>query len=346
MGHISPEAAKQMVSSKTIEGIDIDLTSEIQQYDSCEYGTIKTPEQPNSVTKFTQICTWGPSPIQTPGHKSYYVSFTDNYTRWTNLQLLATKDGVFQAYKYFKAWAKLHLEIPAFKVLCSRRGGEYLGTELSKHLYSQGRIQQLTVHDTPEYNGVSEHLNQTLLERIHTLLHSSKLPKNLWREAINHVVWLKNRTITCALPWESQVWVHTMDGTKLDGRLKIGRWIGFDEISNGHQIYWLDKCLVTVKHSIKFVNDKAVFLSNLIAKPIQGENNPINIKNLQHNPETRLLEAENYQDDPGDLVTDNAINFVTDNATDFVTDKQNQQQKNPLNKTANKPETPQNPEIL
>ena len=91
-----------------------------------------------------------------------------------------------------------------------------------------------------------------------TLLHSSKFPKNLWGEAINHVVWLKNRTPTQALPdgkmpyemlchkkptlnnvqeWGSQVWVHTLDGTKLDGGLKIGRWIGFEDISNGHQIH-------------------------------------------------------------------------------------------------------------
>ena len=44
---------------------------------------------------------WGPSPMQTPGHKEYYVSFTDDHTRWTHLQLLATKDGVFEAYKNF-----------------------------------------------------------------------------------------------------------------------------------------------------------------------------------------------------------------------------------------------------
>jgi hypothetical protein len=205
-------------------------------------------------------------------------------------------------------------------------------------------MQQLTVHNTHEYNGVSERLNQTLLEHTHTLLHSSKLPKNLWGEAINHIVWLKNRTITCALPdgktpykmlyhkktslknvheWESHIWAQILDGTKLDGRSKIRRWIGFEEIINGHQIYWPDKRSVTVKCSIKFVNDEAVFLSNPIAKLIQRENDPINDKNLQHDLETRALEAKNHQDDPGD--------FTTNNTIDFVTNKQNQQQLNPLN---------------
>ena len=32
------------------------------------------------------------------------------------------------------------------------------------------------------------------------MLHSCKLPKNLWGETITHVVWLKNRTTTHALP--------------------------------------------------------------------------------------------------------------------------------------------------
>ena len=45
--------------------------------------------------------------------------FTDNFMRWTHLQLLATKDGIFKAYKSFQAWARLHLEIQAFKYLRS-----------------------------------------------------------------------------------------------------------------------------------------------------------------------------------------------------------------------------------
>ena len=112
---------------------------------------------------------WGPSPIQTPGHKEYYVSFTNDHTHWTHLWLLATKDGVFKAYKDFEAWAKLQFGIPAIKTLHSDRGGEYLGKAFSQHLQLQGTEQRLTVHDMPEYNGVFKHLNWTLLERLATL---------------------------------------------------------------------------------------------------------------------------------------------------------------------------------
>src|ERR1700678_3771725 len=98
MGHIALETAKQMVSSGAIEGIEIDLASVIQQCDSCEYAKathkpIKKDCQTPRAAKFGDEIhsdVWGPSPVQTPGHKNYYVSFTDDYTRWTHLQLLAT----------------------------------------------------------------------------------------------------------------------------------------------------------------------------------------------------------------------------------------------------------------
>ena len=172
MGHIALETVKRMVRNGVIEGLEADLTVMIQPCASCEYGKAtrkpikKTREQPRALKFGDEIHSdvWGPSPVQTPGHKEYYVSFTDDHTRWTHLTLLATKNEVFEAYKTFEAWAKLHFDIQAFKILRSDRGGEYLGTTFSSYLASKGTLRKLTVHDTPEYNGVSERLNQTLLE--------------------------------------------------------------------------------------------------------------------------------------------------------------------------------------
>jgi hypothetical protein len=325
MGHIAPEAAKRMVSGGAVEGIEVDPTSSIQECISCEYAKatrkpIKKVREMPRATKFGKEVhsdVWGPSPVRTPGHKEYYVSFTDDYTRWTHLQLLATKDGVFQAYKDFEAWAKLHFGIPTFQVLRSDRGGEYLGREFSSYLSSQGTIRKLTVHDTPEYNGVSERLNRTLLERTRALLHSSKLPKNLWGEAINHAVWLKNRTPTRSLPdgktpyemlyntkpnlgslreWGNEVWVHTTAGTKLDGRSTIGRWIGFDEISNGHRIYWPEKRSVTVERSVKFVNGDAILPPIPVAKQIQGEKENMNPQRVPEITKSELLNQKSDQE--------------------------------------------------
>ena len=95
MGHIAPETIKH---NKGFEGINVELATMIQPCDSCEYAkttwkpikkVCKTPRAAKFGDKI-HLDIWGPLPIQTPGHKEYYVSLTDDSTRWTHLQLLAT----------------------------------------------------------------------------------------------------------------------------------------------------------------------------------------------------------------------------------------------------------------
>ena len=69
---------------------------------------------------------WGPSPVQTPGKKEYYASFTDDHTRWTHVKLLHTKDKVFNAYTDSEAWAKTQFRVRSFKRLRTDHGGKYL----------------------------------------------------------------------------------------------------------------------------------------------------------------------------------------------------------------------------
>jgi hypothetical protein len=109
---------------------------------------------------------------------------------------------------------------------------------------------------------------------------------------------------------------------------KIKDW-EMDRVSNGHRIYWPDKCSLTVERSINFTNDEAIFLSNLIVVPIQGENDLENQENQQNNLKIKTLETEKHQD--------NEIDFVTDNTIDFVTDKQNQQHQVSSSQTTDEP---------
>ena len=142
----------------------------------------------------------------------------------------------------------------------------------SKHLTQAGTIHHLTIHDSPEQNGVAKYLNQTLLEWTHAMLHSSSLLKYLWGQCIKHTVWLKNRTFTCALngktpckailnskpnlnglpEWGSQVWVHNASNSKLDARAMTGHWMGYDTEIKDSCVYWPERRKVSVEHNICF----------------------------------------------------------------------------------------------
>jgi len=58
---------------------------------------------------------------------------------------------------------------------------------------------RLTTHDTLQHNRVAESLNQRIMECIRACLIQSGLPKSLWVEAANFIIWVKNRTTTKVL---------------------------------------------------------------------------------------------------------------------------------------------------
>ena len=209
--------------------------------------------------------------MKTIGGKSYYISFTDDHSRHTRIYLLAHKGDAFQAYLLYEAWLETQYNAK-IKILRSDRGGEYLSGVFNKHLDSKGIRRHLTVHDTPEQNGVAERVNRTLLERTRAMLHAAHLPNMLWGEALMHAVWLKNRTSTKALngktpyeiltgnkpnladlhEWGSKIWIHLPECSKLDGRAKEGRWLGFDTESKGSRVYSLETRRVSIERNIKF----------------------------------------------------------------------------------------------
>jgi hypothetical protein len=58
-------------------------------------------------------------------------------------------------YKAYEAWLKTQYGV-SIKVFHSDRGGEFMSNAFSEHLQKAGTIRRLTMHDTPEYNGVAE----------------------------------------------------------------------------------------------------------------------------------------------------------------------------------------------
>src|SRR5467141_3577077 len=68
---------------------------------------------------------WGPSPIKTLGNKSYYISFMDDKTCYTQTYLLALKSDTFKAYLKYEAWLHTKYGVTV-KMLCSDRSSEYL----------------------------------------------------------------------------------------------------------------------------------------------------------------------------------------------------------------------------
>src|SRR6202522_895751 len=320
LGHVTHERAKQLAEKGLVEGVELDADSKSTICESCEWAKgkrkamAKSRERPRTSSIGDEVHSdlWGPAPVESIGHKRYYISFTDDHSRYSNVYFLYAKSEAYTAYQYYESWFKTQHDT-RIKTLRSDRGGEYLTQDFSNHLKAAGTIRALTVHDTPEHNGVAERLNRTIITKVRAMLHDSDLPHFLWAEATKHAVYLKNRTWTRTLgdttpfenltgikpdlskihPWGCKVCVHDASGSKLDGRSRIGRWMGLDkETSDGHHIYWPERRSITVERSVKFNFQEEVVVGVL---PLEGEYEPI--------VESTVVEPQTQQPEKPEIVS-------------------------------------------
>jgi hypothetical protein len=204
MGHITPTSARTLVEKGLVTGIKLDPNSQEGDCDTCIFAHVTRRPVPKvhvgpQVQHFGKEIhsdVWGPSQITSKGGRRYFITFTDDTTRYTVTYLLRNKLEAFGTYKGFEAWAVTQQHCTAIKVLRSDCSGEYLSRDFDRHLAAAGTSWCITVHDTPQLNGVAEHLNHTIAKCVHAFTHTSSLPKTLWGEALRHATWLKNRTAT------------------------------------------------------------------------------------------------------------------------------------------------------
>ncbi|GBE86172.1 hypothetical protein SCP_0900490 [Sparassis crispa] len=286
MGHISPIIAERLVREGRVEGVRLtDKANKEKTCNSCIQAKItratvpkeRESDRTKELDDRVHSDVWGPAQTETLGGKKYFTSFTDDATRWTDLYLLRAKSGTFSAYKSYEAKLK-NQDGKTIKALQSDRGGEYLSREFTDHLTTHGTVSRLTVHDTPQHNGLAERINRTLPEHARAMLIAAKLPKNLWGEAMMHATWLKNRTSTRALdgktPFEvryghlpdlgdlhefgAKVWVRIENAGKLDSKAREGRFVGYSTESKGYRVYWPDKHAVSVERNVRFIDETVI----------------------------------------------------------------------------------------
>ena len=112
LGHISPAAIKTMIASKACSGLELTNRDDMTPCASCEHA--KATRKPIQRTRATPRAkafgeevhsdVWGPSPVQAIAKQEFYVSFTDDYTRWTTISLMKRKSETLKFYQAFEAW--------------------------------------------------------------------------------------------------------------------------------------------------------------------------------------------------------------------------------------------------
>lgn len=135
---------------------------------------------------------------QSIGGAQYFVTFLDDYSRYSEVAVIKRKDEVFEKLTTYVQKSELQQE-KQLKALQTDNGGEYKNDVVRNYLNNKGVIHRLTVPRTPQQNGRAERLNQTLLNVIRCLLLHSGLPNGFWAEALFAANYIRNRCPSTAI---------------------------------------------------------------------------------------------------------------------------------------------------
>ena len=194
LGHINPNRIHGLVKSGILNSLAFEP---IPMCESCLEGKMtKWPFKAKGyrITKplklvHTDVC--GPMLVQVRGGYEYFVTFTDDYSRYGFVYLKLQKSKTFDKFREYKAKEEKQLGVN-IKQLRFDQGGEYLSGEFKFYLTQEGIVSQLSTPGTPQQNGVLERRNRTLRDMVRLMLSYSSLPISFWRYALETATYSLN----------------------------------------------------------------------------------------------------------------------------------------------------------
>jgi len=216
---------------------------------------------------------FGPTKIFSIGGYKYFISFTDDATRFSNVLFLKEKSDAYDRItEYCNKVARHFGKYP--KWLRFDNGKEYVNQKVTNWAASKGITLEMTAPYSSSQNGVAERFNRTHMELARSMLVARNLPSFLWDEAVAHANYLRNRVGTRSLqgktPYEAwygrkpdvshlrefgcDVWVldEMLNLSKLKPRAKKMIFTGFMDGSKSIRYYDPETRRIKVSRNISF----------------------------------------------------------------------------------------------
>jgi transposase InsO family protein len=122
----------------------------------------------------------------------YFVTFTDDLSRYGYIYLMKHKSETFEKFKEFQKEVENQLD-RKIKQLHSDRGGEKLTFEFEAHLRACGIVPQCTPAGTRQRNSVYEQRNRALLDSVRSMMSLSDFSISFLGYALENAAFILNR---------------------------------------------------------------------------------------------------------------------------------------------------------
>ncbi|GKB03856.1 retrovirus-related pol polyprotein from transposon TNT 1-94 [Tanacetum coccineum] len=135
----------------------------------------------------------GPMRVQIINGKKYILVIVDDYSRFTLVKFLRSKDETQRSSSNVRSkYKSVSTKLLDTSVLI---GTEFVNKDLTAYYERVGIFHQKTVPRTPKQNGVIERRNCTLIEAARTMLIFSKASMFLWAEVVATACYTQNRSL-------------------------------------------------------------------------------------------------------------------------------------------------------
>ncbi|GJS14397.1 putative ribonuclease H-like domain-containing protein [Tanacetum coccineum] len=160
----------------------------------------RPPVRPNLVSSISQplqllhMDLFGPTSVRSINHKTYCLVITDDFSRFSWVFFLRTKDETSGILKDFIRQIENQLNQKVKTIRCDN-GTEFKNRDIIEFCGSKGIKREYSNARTPQQNGVAERKNRTLIEAARTMLADSFLPNTFWAEAVSTACYVLNRVL-------------------------------------------------------------------------------------------------------------------------------------------------------
>ena len=159
---------------------------------------------------------WGPA-CDSFGRNKFYVSFIDDYSKFTWIYLLKHKSEVFQRFHEFQQLVERQFD-KKILALQSDWGGEY--EKLNSFFSKIGITHLVSCPHAHQQNGVAERKHRHIVEVGLSLLAQSSMPLKYWDQSFLAATYLINRTPSRVIDLQTPLeWLFKMQANY--GSLRI-----------------------------------------------------------------------------------------------------------------------------
>ncbi|GJY32267.1 putative ribonuclease H-like domain-containing protein, partial [Tanacetum coccineum] len=201
LGHVNFKNMNKLVKGNLVRGLPskvfvndhtcVACKKGKQHKASCKAKLERTIRKP---LELLHMDLFGPVSVHNINKKRYCLVVTDDFSRFSWVFFLGTKDETSEILFTFITGLENQLNHKVKIIRCDH-GTEFKNYDMNVLCAKKGIKREYSVARTPQQNGVAERKNRTLIEAARTMLADSLLPIPFWAEAVNTACYVLNRVL-------------------------------------------------------------------------------------------------------------------------------------------------------